>query len=190
MAVPIVAGGALLGERMLYFFYGAGFAWGYTTLVILFCAQLINVFQTFFTMCLGALDRQRDAFHVTAISSGANIIFNLILIPVIGIEGAAIATVVTMALNALLAKRVLSTIIQVKLDTRSILNIFKATAAMSVFVGVYIYLIPVTSVWLTLLPIAVGGMIYGLLILKLDPAIYSDLKDISTRMNLPWPKLL
>ncbi len=190
LAIPIVAGGALLGERMLYFFYGAGFAWGYTTLVILFCAQLINVFQTFFVMCLGALDHQRKAFYVTATSSIANVALNLLLIPLIGIEGAAIATVVTMALNALLAMHILSGIIRIRLEIKSILNIFKATAIMSLFVAVYMYIIELTNVWLTLAPIAIGAIIYMFLILRLDPEIYNDLKEVSSRLNLPWPGML
>ncbi|RNI15803.1 flippase [Methanohalophilus sp. RSK] len=189
-AVPIIAGGILLGERMLYFFYGAGFAWGYTTLILLFFAQLTNVFQSLFVMFLGALDHQREAFYATAVSCIANVALNVILIPLMGIEGAAIATIVTMALNSILAMHILSNIINVRIDTGSTLNILKATAAMLLFVGFYSYVVTITNVWLTLIPVAIGAMVYGLLILRLDPGIYRDLKDISNRLNLPWPSML
>lgn len=189
-AVPIIAGGILLGEKMLYFFYGAGFVWGYTTLILLFFAQLINVFQILFVMYLGALDHQREAFYATAVSCIANVALNVILIPFVGIEGAAIATVVTMVLNSILAMYVLLNIINIRIDTGSTLNILKATAAMLLFVGFYSYVVTITNVWLTLIPVAIGAIIYGLLILRLDPGIYSDLKDISNRLNLPWSRML
>lgn len=190
LAIPTVVGGTLLGENMLYFFYGPGFAWGYTTLVILFCAQMVNIFQIFFLMCLGALDYQRNAFYVTATSSITNVVLNLVLIPFMGIEGAAIATAITMALNALISMYILSKIIRIRVEIRSILNILKATTAMSVFVVFYKYIFTLTNVWITLVPVIIGSVIYIFLILRLDPRIYKDLKDISTRMNLPWPRML
>lgn len=47
LAVPVFAGGILLGDKLLYFFYGAEFARGYATLVILAIVQIVNIFQLF-----------------------------------------------------------------------------------------------------------------------------------------------
>ena len=147
LALPILAGGILLGERMLYFLYGNEFTSGYITLVILLCAQLVNIFQSFFTMYLGALDRQKESFKVTAVASITNIVLNSLMIPVIGIEGAALSTFVTLGMNAFLAKRTLSKIIDVKIEGESLLNMLKATFIMSIFVLTYKYFIPLTMIW-------------------------------------------
>lgn len=178
LAVPILAGGLLLGDRLLYFFYGADFARGFGTLVLLLVVQIISVFQMFLLMYLSALDRQKYAFKVTAVASIANILLNFILIPVIGIAGAAFATLITMTLNAVLGHRLLSKMIKVKLENNTILNILKASSIMSVFIICYRLVIPLSSVWLTTLPVFFGGIIYVIMVLKLDRKIYDELKGI------------
>jgi O-antigen/teichoic acid export membrane protein len=190
LAIPVFAGGALLGDRLLYFFYGAEFAKGYQTLIILLIVQVINIFQFFSTMYLGALDHQKDAFKVTSVAVVANISLNLLLIPMIGIVGAAVATMITMLFNVVLARWVLSRIIDVRIDYNNLLNILKASAAMTLFVGLYRLFIPLSSVWLTIIPVILGGIIYAVLILKFDRDICDELKGIFTQMNVYWPNWL
>lgn len=190
LAVPVVAGGILLGDKLLYFFYGAEFAQGYTTLVILLIVQIVNIFQFFFTMYLGALDRQKDAFKATAVAAAANIALNLVLIPVMGIDGAAIATLVAMTLNAVLAHRALSPIITIRVEHGSLMNILIASGLMSLLVGGYRMFVPLSSVWLALVPVVLGGVVYGILILKFDKKICNELKGIATQMNVPLPDWL
>lgn len=190
LAVPVFAGGVLLGDRLLYFFYGAKFATGYLTLAILLTVQVVNIFQFLFTMYLSAMDRQKDAFKVTAVAASANILINLLLIPLMGITGAAIATLVTMALNAILAQRILSKFITIRIEHDSLLNILKASAVMSLFVGFYRIVMPLSNVWVTLVPIVLGGIIYGFLILKFDRKICDELKGIMTKVGIPWPEWL
>jgi len=190
LAMPVFAGGILLGDRLLYFFYGAEFASGYLPLVILLTVQVVNVFQFFFTTYLSALDRQKDAFKVTAVAASANIVINMLLIPILGITGAAIATLVTMLLNAMLAGHILSKIITIRMDHNSLLNILKASAMMALFVGLYRMVVPLSSVWVTLIPVIVGGIIYSVLILKLDWKMCDELKGIVEKVGIPWPEWL
>ncbi|CAD6491157.1 MAG: putative flippase AglR [Candidatus Argoarchaeum ethanivorans] len=190
LAVPVIAGGVLLGDRLLYFLYGAEFARGYTALTILLIVQIINIFMFFFTSYISALDRIKDLFKVTIVAAAANVVLNIILIPMIGIEGAAVATLLTMILNAVLARRVLSRMITIRVEYDSLWNILKASFVMSLFVGSYRLLIPLSTVWLTLAPVALGGVVYGFLILKFDKKICNELKEIITQMNMPWPNWL
>lgn len=185
LAVPVFIGGVLLGDKLLYFFYGAEFEKGYLTLIILLFVQIVNVFQFLFTMYLGALDRQKDSFKVTAVATTANIVLNLLLIPVIGIEGAAIATLVTMGLNAVLARKILSQLITIKIEYDSIFNILKAAFLMSALVGSYRLIVPLSNVWLTLIPVFLGGLAYTILVLKLDVRMFYDLKEIMMQMKNP-----
>jgi len=190
LAVPVCVGGWILGDKMLYYFYGASFAEGTTVLAILLLVQVVNVFMFLQTMSLNALDRPKDSFRVTAIASVINIILNLALIPVIGITGAAVATLITMTVNAALAHRALSRIIDVRLEKNPVQNILVATLAMGLFVLLFRWFIPLTNIAVVLLAVAIGGLIYGMILLKLDHGIHDELQDLSVQLGLSWPRWL
>ena len=116
LAVPVLIGGLLLGDQLLYFCYGAGFARGAPVLYLLLAAQVANVFMYLQTMGLLALDRPKESFKVAAVAATANILLDLALIPMLGITGAAVATLLTMSLNAALAHHVLNRTIDVRLE--------------------------------------------------------------------------
>ncbi len=101
--------------------------------------------------------------------------------------GAAVATLLSMILNTFLARRALSRIITIKVERESLLNILKASAVMVLFLGFYRWSVSLSNVWVTLLPVLLGGAFFAILMLKLDKKIYDDLKTIVTQMNLPWP---
>ena len=189
LVVPVFVGGALLGDKLLYFFYGADFV-SYTTLMILFIVQIMNIFQYFFTTYLSAMNQLKKLFKITVVAVIANIALNAALIPVMGISGAAVATLVTMTLNAVLARRVLAQMITLRMERSSLLNILKASVAMGIVVGVYRLIVPLSNVWLALVPVVLGGAVYGVLILKLDREIYEELRGILIQMNVAWPEWL
>ena len=183
LALPLFVGGALLGDKLLYFFYGADFV-SYTTLMILFIVQIVNIFQYFFTTYLRAMDQVKELFKITVVAVVANISLNAALIPVMGISGAAIATLVTMSLNAILARRVLARMITLRVERSSLLNILKATVLMGLVVGMYRLIVPLSSVWVALIPVVLGGVVYGVAVLKFDKKIYEELKGIMMQMNM------
>ncbi|KCZ72164.1 membrane protein involved in the export of O-antigen and teichoic acid [Candidatus Methanoperedens nitroreducens] len=190
LVIPMFVGGFLLGDKLLYYFYGAEFGRGYTTMVVLFLVQIVNIFYYLFTTYLTAMNHLKDLFKITVVAVTANIVLNATLIPVIGIAGAAIATLVTMGLNAVLAMWVLSRMITVSVESGSLLNILKAAVVMSLVVGGYRILVPLSNVWLALVPVVLGAVVYGVLVLKFDRKIYEELKGIMLQMNLAWPAWL
>ena len=177
LALPLFVGGMLLGNRLLYFFYGADFV-SYTTLMLLFTVQIINIFQYFFTTYLSAMNQIKELSKIAVVAVVANIALNAALIPVMGISGAAVATLVTMMLNAILTWHVLAKNITLQVERSSLLNICKASITMGVVVVVYRLVVPLSNVWLALVPVVLGGVIYGVLILKLDRKIYEELSGI------------
>jgi O-antigen/teichoic acid export membrane protein len=187
LALPLFVGGAFLGDKLLYYFYGAEFV-NYPTLMLLFALQIINIFQYFYSTYLSAMNQLKELFKITVVTVVANIVLNAMLIPVMGISGAAVATLVTMALNADLARRILARTITIRMERSSLLNFLKASIAMGIVIGVYRLVVPLTSVWLVLVPVVLGGVVYGVLILKLDGKIYEELKGILLQMNVVWPK--
>lgn len=180
LAVPILIGGIILGDKLLNFFYGGEFSKGYGILIVMLMVQVVSIFQIFYLSYLGALDRQKDAFKVTIIAAILNIILNFILIPIIGIIGAAIATMMTMILNALLAYLLLSKLIHIRLEKDSLYNIFKASFMMLIFILIYrlslnIIIYPLNII---MVPVLIGGIIFIFMILKIDNSISAEIKNI------------
>ena len=183
LVLPLFVGGGLLGDRLLYFFYGADFV-SYTTLMLLFTVQIVNIFHYFFTTYLSAMNQLKELFKITVVAVAANIALNAALIPAMGISGAAVATLATMSLNAILARRVLARMITLRVERSSLLNILKAAVVMGLVVGVYRLIVPLSSVWVALVPVVLGGVVYGVAVLKFDKKIYEELKGIMMQMNM------
>jgi len=187
LAVPVCVGGWILGDRLLFFLYGAAFTAGTPALFVLLAMQVAYVFMNLQTMSLNALDRPRDSFKVTAVASVVNVVLNLLLIPIFGIMGAALATLVTMILNAGLAYLALNHIIRVRVESAALRNILIAAAAMAFVTLLFRLTVPLTHVAYVLIAVAIGGLVYGVLLLKLDRSIHDELKGIAQKMSLPWP---
>jgi O-antigen/teichoic acid export membrane protein len=190
LAIPVFTGGILLGDKLLFFFYGEEFIAGYAALVVLLAVQIVNVFQYFFTMYLDALDRPKQSFKVTVVGVIANIILNILLIPLIGIFGAAVATLVTMVLNAFLARNELSSLMTIRLEKHTILAILQASIFMGAFVAGYRLLISFENIIDVLIPVIIGVAIYGIMLLKVDNTIHKEIMSIILKIGLPWPRWL
>ena len=190
LAVPVVGGGWILGERLLYFFYGESFAAGAGALAILLLVQITHVFMYLQTMCLNALDRPKDSFRVTAIAVAANIGLNLLLISAYGIIGASVATLITMVLNATLARRALSRIIHVQIEPRAVGHILLAALAMAAAVMAFSLIIPLSNVFLVLGAVGLGGLVYILVLLRIDRGIHDELRELAQKFGIPWPDRL
>ncbi len=187
LAIPILMGGLLLGDKLLYFFYGADFEAGNYVLYLLLIVQVINVFVFLQTMSLNALDFPKESLKVTSISAILNILLNIALIPIFGIEGAAFATLLTMTLNALLAYFILSKFIKIKLDYATIANILVAALLMALIVGFYRLLIPLSNIYLSLFPILLGFFVYAGFLLWIDKDVRNELRNVFAQLGIPLP---
>ena len=127
LAIPVCIGGWILGERLLFFLYGASFTTGTPALFLLLLVQVVNVFMYLGTMGLNSLNHPKGAFLVTAIAAVVNIILDIVLIPIMGITGAALATLIAMTLNALVALILLSRVISVKIEHSPVKHILYAS---------------------------------------------------------------
>jgi O-antigen/teichoic acid export membrane protein len=188
LAIPTCIGGWILGERLLYFLYGASFVEGTNSLYFLLIVQVVNVFMLLGTMSLTALNRPKDAFWITVIAAIANILLDLALIPVIGITGAAVATLIAMTLNAIGALYLLSRIISVKFEYKPIKNILYAAGFMGIFLVFIHFLLPLTHVIAMLVVVIIGALVYILVLFKLDREIHDEIRDLCVNLGIPWIK--
>jgi O-antigen/teichoic acid export membrane protein len=186
LAIPITAGGILLADKLLYYFYSASFESGASVLPVLLFVQIANIFLYLQTMCLNAMDRPRISFSITAVSAVLNILLNIILIPPLGIVGAATATLVTMSLNAALAYIMLKSSLKIRIDLMSTFNLMVSASGMIVFIVLFTYFFPIRSFIGLGLAIGIGAVLYFVLVLKIDRSIRNDLKVLLDTMDLPF----
>jgi O-antigen/teichoic acid export membrane protein len=188
LAIPTCIGGWILGDKLLYYLYGASFVEGAPALFFLLLVQVVNVFMFLGTMSLTALNRQKDAFWITVIAATTNILLDLVLIPIMGITGAAVATLVAMTLNALGALIFLSRVISVKFEYGPVKNILYAAGCMGVFLLCVYFLLPLTHVIAVLIVVIIGALIYLFVLLRLDREMHGELKDLIVNLGFPWPR--
>lgn len=190
LAVPVVAGGMLLGKELLYYLYGSGFESGAIALVFLLLVQVANIFMYLQTMCLNAFDQPRRSFIATAIAACLNIGLNLVLIPIFGITGAAIATLVSITLNALISYAYLSRSMHIRLEKRPVMNILVSTLMMVIVVLLCIFILGLGSVYFLATAISAGGLVYFFVLFRLDRGIRDDIQSIISAFGIPWPVIL
>jgi O-antigen/teichoic acid export membrane protein len=188
LAIPACIGGWILGEKLLYFLYGASFIAGAPALFFLLLAQIVNVFMYLGTMCLTALNKPKDAFWITVFSSVLNILLNFALIPVLGITGAAVATLIAMTINALGVLFILSRIITLKFEYKPVRNILNSALVMGIFIFAANYILPLNHALTLLVIVSFGALLYMLVLFKLDKEIHDDIRNISVSLGIVWPK--
>jgi O-antigen/teichoic acid export membrane protein len=105
----------LFGDRILSLFFGPEFRAAYGIMVILSCAQLVNVAVGSVGILLGMSGHERLLARVTAISAALNIVLSVALIEGYGREGAGIAA----ATSIIFVNVVLWRMVQVKLGVDS-----------------------------------------------------------------------
>jgi len=96
-ALPVCFCLWLFGDKLLAFF-GNEFMAGHASLALLTAGGLVSVISGSVGFIMSMTGHQRQAAHFFAASSILNIILNLVLIPLFGIEGAAFATATSMVL--------------------------------------------------------------------------------------------
>lgn len=94
-ALPVAAGLAAAGEPILGFVFGDEYRAGYSPLVILTLAQLVNAAAGSVGVLLNMTGHERDSAFGASVAAVLNVALNLALIPRYGMEGAAVATIAT-----------------------------------------------------------------------------------------------
>jgi O-antigen/teichoic acid export membrane protein len=78
--------------------FGAEFVVTYVPLLILLCGQIVNALAGSVGLIMTMTGHQNQAGAIVAVSAAVNIILNALLIPLMGLVGAAISTAFTMVL--------------------------------------------------------------------------------------------
>ena len=97
LALPVAAAILLFGNNILLHVFGPEYQPGGTALIILAVAQLFHAGVGMAGVTLDMTGHQNDTAKGFAVAAVLNVVLNAFLIPLWGIEGAAIATAVSLA---------------------------------------------------------------------------------------------
>ena len=173
-SLPMFAGGIILGRQLLYYLYGESFAVGATALVIVIAARIFQSIYQLFSNYLMATDHARMAFYGLGTGIATNIILSLALVPIFGLTGAAISSLINTLITILIGRHFLKEIIPVIIQRSPVIHIITSTLIMTI-VLLIISLIPIqASAVTTGIMVIIGAVIYFLILLSLDKPIRED----------------
>jgi O-antigen/teichoic acid export membrane protein len=177
-AIPILAGGILLGGPLLYYLYGASFSTGTLALILLIGMRVFQSVQQLCITYLMALNHNQEAFVVTGTMAAMKFVLDLVLVPAMGIPGAAVASLVTMGVGTGHAYLHLRKYIPVAFDA-GVMK--KAGVAAFAMVAVLLLLLQVTPMSAAVQPVSlvgVGAAVYFGLLLAMDAGIRASFRRI------------
>ena len=100
-AVAAAAGLLILGKPLLWLF-SPEFTVGYTVMMILAVGHIAKAYSGQAEMCLSMIGHQKQAAIILIGTMVMNVAINITLIPIWGVNGAAIATVISLILQSIL----------------------------------------------------------------------------------------
>ena len=177
LAIPAFVGGSLIGDGLLYAFYGAEFVTGYSSMVILFLYQCLYVILSVLMIMYENIRKIRVSCLILLIGFVINFVLDLVLIPLVGMLGASLASLVAVMFNVIVCVLVLKKHVAVAVDVKRIIKIMSASLGMAVVISGVRFLYSLLSVSMSLVSVLglvfVGVCTYFGLMLLLDSEIRS-----------------
>lgn len=176
LAFPILAGSLALRNDFVLMAYGEDYLTG--DVQIVFIVLMIHVTLLFIREIYGyeltAWGLQKKYMKIIMVSSGVNILANLIFIPMFGFKAAAFATLLSEVINIIFMKKISHAAAPIKTEKDFLWKII----LISVLMGGSVYLLRTYVITNMLLLILIGMVIYGGLLLALGVITKSELKQL------------
>ena len=173
-ALPMLTGGIILGKQLLYYVYGASFAAGATALIIIIAARVFQSVYQLYSSYLMATDHVRMAVYGLGTGITVNIILSVLLVPVLGLTGAAIASLANVLLCIIIGRHFLRKIIPVVVERSPVIHILISTGVM-ILILLTLSCIPMQqNIITTGAMVILGALVYFLVLLTLDKPLRAD----------------
>lgn len=104
LGLPIAAGGVLTAPQIIGVAFGADYSASAPVLALLIWCLPILLYRSVMQAALVSMERPADVLRTTVVAAVANVALNLVAVPLLGMLGAAITTVVAEALRAATAR--------------------------------------------------------------------------------------
>jgi len=172
LAIPALVGGVLVGDVLLSCLYGTEFLSGYWSLVVLFVYQAFYVLLSVLMIMFEAIRKIRISCIILSIGFVINLLLDIFLIQSVGMEGAALASLVAVVFNLVFCILLLRKYLAIEIDGRRLLIIGASAIVMGLviegcrmlFIAIALPVSAVSVVGLVL----VGVLVYGGLMALLD----------------------
>lgn len=189
IAIPGLIGGTILADRILRL-YGPEFVQGAVVLGLLILAVLVHSYQKQLLNALNAIDRPDIAFRINAVFIALNAGLNVLLIQRYGIEGAAIASVLSVLIVLVLTHRALARILDFAIPVDEISRQTGAAIIMGVLVWGGLEAVETSNMIennaVIVISLVLGGaVIYFLTLLAISPHFRATV-DRNLPIKLPF----
>ncbi|TYT63038.1 flippase [Natrialba swarupiae] len=173
--VPAAAGLAIVAEPFITLVFGGDYAGAVPVLQILAAFVVLQAITNLTSDSLDYLGRARARAVAKGVTAAANLGLNLLLIPTIGVVGAALATVATHSVYVAVNLYIVHTELSLRLARlgRSMAIICSITGAMAV--AVLLVTPMVSTVLMLFATIGLGGLVWAVLVLVSG---FVDLRDV------------
>lgn len=159
--LPAFFGGLLLSKNIMTTVFGAEFSGGWIVLIILLAEKIPQSFQKIIGRALLGIDKPNLAFKASFVGIVFNLGLNFILIPIYGLIGAALATVVSSTVSGLfLHGWYLSKHVNFRFPIKNILWSIGASLIMFVLLLISDAVLAYTGMVRLILSIGIGVVVY------------------------------
>lgn len=174
VAIPATVGMYLLAEQIIVTLFTTAFVSGSTVAILAVAIEVPSGFRGVFANAIDGMDRPDLTVRSDLLLVATNLLLDVLLVPAIGIEGAAIASLVGITLSACYLGYVFVSKLGIPLSVIEVRPLTMEVIASGVM-GVVVYILRETMVlpqlWKLLLLVAVGVVTYSVTLLLISPAI-------------------
>jgi len=190
LAVPVVCGGLVLGERLLYFLYGSPFIVATHAFTLLLLAQVGAVIFVLDSMALSAVGKFKVVFLINALSCASLVVLEIIMVPSLGITGAAAAVLIVSIFKACLSRLALFRFTGARAEIATIGHIAVAGLLMGGFVFILRWLFFPTHVAVLAGIVLSGALFYFVLLFRLERDLRKEIAELAEHLgvaSIPFP---
>jgi len=174
VVVPAVFGTILLSHDILRLVFGSEFTIAWIALIVLMSEKFLQSIHIILGRSLQAIDRPDLAAKASLVAVFANLLLNVLLVPIYGIVGAAVATTFSAGINGLSHGIYLQRHIGVRFPYKELGYMLLSSIGMSFVLLIFTSLVSVDSLLSLSATIAVGVLSYVALFC-LSPSLRSDM---------------
>ncbi|WP_161972932.1 oligosaccharide flippase family protein [Halostella pelagica] len=179
LSAPMIAlfvGAVALGPELVTVLYGAAYADAYVPLLVLLAGRLPYSFARITTVVSYSYDRDRGVTSASVAAGLLNAVVNALLIPIVGIVGAAVGCLLSFTVLALLLFRQVADRVRYPSVTEFAPSVF-AAGVMLVAVRLVADRLPATLPSL-LASVALGGALFATVFVLVSPGVKSDVSSL------------
>jgi len=183
IVVPFVVLMAVFPELILRILFGAQYSAGATVLMILSVAALFFTIGQINIALLSGIGKPKINARIAIIAAISNFASNLVLIPLLGISGAATSTAIAFAIIGILGSIQLKKEIRFKFPVSAWIKTAICAALFLVVVLVMKNILSMGFVAKIIISLVIGLLVYGLLILATRTVSFEEIITIRQRIR-------